>query len=73
MSLLVLSLVLTIAQKFNLGFQLEGAFALLPLLLLFGSAIFIIVGSSVQKFPQYTYLAHVPLVLWFGVAVLTFV
>ena len=67
-----ISLLMTTARKFDLGLQLDGAFALMPLLLIFGGAVFVIVGSSVRKFPQYVYLAHVPLVLWLGVVTLTF-
>jgi len=70
---LILSVVLTTLQKFSLGVELEGAFALLPLLLFFGGALLVGAGAGARKYPQYVYLAQVPLVLWLAVVAFTFV
>ena len=57
----------------DIQFELAGALALLPMLVLWSAILLAGAGGSMCRFPEHPVLAHVPLLLWLVVFYLAFV
>ncbi len=51
-------------RSLGLGPELNGIYALPPLLLLFSGATLLLAGAGSQKYPGFSALLHIPLVIW---------
>ena len=66
-------LVVHVLRLLGIEYELQGAVALLPLLLTWAGLLLIVAGAAIRRFPQHPLLCNVPLLLWLIVFFMAFV